>query len=104
MLNNKSFLELLRELHDDGNLEFEVRSYSGRGMYGDSCIAVVGDLSAWTLALALADINGGNIDLFDLPAPREDSMGLGYVYYWPNLRWPEGEKGFGGDDEGDDEC
>lgn len=100
MVDSKNFLELLREVYDDGNIEMEVRSYSGRCMYGDNCIAVVlgGYTSAWTLALAIADRNNGNMDLFGLDAPREDSMGLGRVYYWPSLKWPEGEEGFGSED------
>lgn len=104
MVNAESFLNLLREVYEDGNIEMEVRSYSGRAMYGDRCVAVVlgGHTSAWTLALALADRNGGNMDLFDLDAPREDSMGLGRVYYWPHIKWPEGVKGFGSED-GDEE-
>ena len=103
MVNAASFLELLREVYQDGNIEMSVRSYSGRGMYGESCIGVVlGDASAWTLALALADLNNGNMDLFGLAAPREDSMGMGRVYYWPHLKWPEGVKGFGEEEYDED--
>ena len=105
MVNAESFLELLREVYEDGNVEMEVRSYSGRGMYGERCIGVVlgGYTSAWTLALAIADRNNGNMDLFGLDAPREDSMGLGRIYYWPHLTWPEGVKDFGGEDDSEDE-
>lgn len=100
MVTNTTLLDLLREVYDSGSIEMEVRSYSGRGMYGDTCIAVVlSDFSSmWTLALAIADINSGNADLFDLPAPRSDSMGRGTVLYWPNLKWPDGAEGFGEED------
>jgi hypothetical protein len=100
MIKPKSFLNLLREVYEDGNIQMEVRSYSGRGMYGKSCIGVVLDgTSAWTLALALADRNNGSMDLFDLDAPREDDMGMSArIYYWPHLEWPEGEEDFGGEE------
>lgn len=100
MVTAESFLELLREVHGNGDIEMEVRSYSGRGMYGDRCIGVVLETAnAWTLALALADVNNGNMDLFDLPQPREDDMGMrARIYYWPSLKWPEGAEDFGGED------
>lgn len=100
MVTSESFLNLLREVCEDGNIQMEVRSYSGRGMYGKNCIGVVLEYTtAWTLALALADRNNGNMDLFDLDAPREDDMGMrARIYYWPQLEWPEGEEGFGGEE------
>lgn len=104
MVTSTTLIDLLREVYNNGDIEMEVRSYSGRGMYGKECVAVVigGYTSAWTLALAIADVNGGNADLFGLEAPRQDSMGLGTVLYWPQLEWPAGMKDFGGEDEGDD--
>lgn len=96
-MNSKAFIDLLKEVHDQGDIEFDVRSYSGRGMYGKECVAITTDshVSAWTIALAIADMNGGNMDLFGLGDPREDSMGLGRVYYWPQLEWPEGVENIG---------
>lgn len=58
--------------------------YSGRGMYGRTCIAITSDTSGraqMALAFAagqLADEAG--IDFDDLPT-RTDSMGLGVVIY-----------------------
>lgn len=100
MVTSTTLINLLREVYESGNMEMEVRSYSGRGMYGDTCVAVVlGDYSStWTLALAIADANNGNADLFGLPEPRSDSMGLGTVLYWPSLKWPADAEGFGSED------
>ena len=100
MVTSTTLINLLREVYEGGSLEMEVRSYSGRGMYGDECVAVVmGDFnSTWTLALALADVNNGHADLFGLPEPRTDNMGLGMVLYWPQMEWPADTEGFGGED------
>ncbi len=100
MVTSTTLINLLREVYESGNMEMEVRSYSGRGMYGDTCVGVVlGDYAnAWTLALAIADVNNGDADLFGLPEPRTDSMGLGTILYWPGLKWPAGVEGFGQED------
>lgn len=70
--------ELIEALEEVG---YDTRSYSGRAMYGKSCVAVT-DSSPWELARALS------LD-FDLSCPREDSLGLGNVLYWPSYPWPE---------------
>jgi hypothetical protein len=66
-------------------LDVEVRTdYSGRGMYGDKCLAIVGDLrdllrfaAELTQAIGVEDAN----DI--LGRVRSDSMGLSSVYYFP---------------------
>jgi hypothetical protein len=95
MINSKAFIALLREVYEVGDFALTVRSYSGRGMFGKECVAVETDLDAWTLALAMADINNGELDLFGLGKPRQDSMGLGTVLYWPHMEWPLDAQGFG---------
>jgi hypothetical protein len=65
-----------------------IRNYSGRGMYGDECMAVVldGDRDTFALFAALG------IELDDdeaIPMARsacQDSMGRSIVIYWPRLR------------------
>lgn len=96
MIDSASFLELLRKVWNNGDIEMNVRSYSGRGMYGKTCIAVVTN-DLWDLAIELAQVaERDNLGLLDLPgSPAQDSMGLGRVYYWPQLEWPEGEEEFG---------
>ena len=93
MIDGATFIDLLRTVWDAGDIEMSVRPYSGRGMYGKECVGVEVD-DIFTLALALGDANNGNIDLFQLGTPRSDSMGLGTIYYWPRLEWPEGVEGF----------
>lgn len=68
---------------------FETRSYSGRGMYGKSCVAVT-DVSAWEVAKALMnETHDGEFD--DLSEPKQDSLGMGNVLYWPSYEWPKEE-------------
>ena len=91
-IDSKQFIELVREAGHD------VRKYSGRGMFGKQCIGVE-DIPEWTLAMDLMSIadsdgprHGDEIqqgDLAELRAPSQDSMGLGFILYWPELEWPE---------------
>ena len=82
---NIKFIELLKKLQVCG-MDFTIRSYSGRGMYGKSCVAIVDtDASLWDIALALSEINDENLDLNRVGSPMQDSMGLGQVYYWPSM-------------------
>lgn len=82
----KQFIEAL----EDAN--FEVKSYSGRGMYGKSCVSVSQredeETSAWEIAREL--FNRDHDCIFDdVPEPRQDSLGLGMVFYWPSYEWPQ---------------
>lgn len=65
-------------------------SYSGRSMYGATCVAWTGDLQDFLLALATRWTLAERYDLYDLRELlgelRSDSMGLGTVWYWPALR------------------
>jgi len=60
------------------------RSYSGRAMYGDRCIGLditcAGDLFGIGMEL-------GRLVEGDLPDPIMDSMGRGFIAYWPTLPW-----------------
>jgi hypothetical protein len=51
--------------------------YSGRGMSGKLCLGVVGSMH--DLDMLLSGIPGSAAGL------RKDSMGLGYIYYWPEI-------------------
>ena len=73
--------------HDMG---FKVRSYSGRAMYGKTCIGITGeDINLLTLGFALAEYYRDHDD--DVPYNfynyRTDSMGLGQVIYWPQMKY-----------------
>ena len=68
---------------------FDVRSYSGRGMYGVQCVGVdterVGDLMK--IAAALVDAGYDADDVADLgDKTHTDAMGLGVILYWPSLK------------------
>lgn len=67
-------------------------TYLGRGMMGDRCVGVTFDRDSdggvWSLATELADIDSDLVR--DMGEPRQDSMGLGTIYYWPRVTAPEG--------------
>ena len=82
----------IKRLADSVGLE--LYSYSGRGMYGDTCLAVNTDDPINTVleivhaavnddSLSRDDVNG---ILEDLGNAKTDSMGLGKVVYWEHLR------------------
>jgi hypothetical protein len=84
---------MLRMLGDAG---YDTRSYSGRGMMGDRCVALEGeDIDVYRLALDLADEaeqdeTGDDAVALDLArSPEVDSMGRGTVIYWSRLPWPK---------------
>jgi hypothetical protein len=52
-------------------------NYSGRGMFGKTCIGVVGSME--DLDCLLGEVKGAGRGL------RKDSLGLDYIYYWPAL-------------------
>lgn len=75
----------------------EVRDdYSGRGMYGSECLAIVTDESSWSLQNALRelvnDLKNVDADVADELRvildyePESDSMGRRAVYYWPSIK------------------
>lgn len=72
---------------------YTARSYSGRGMYGRCCVGieVPSDVSVFSVAIELALIceDGEVRNLSDL-SPREDSLGLDTILYFPHIEWPKG--------------
>lgn len=92
-MKNKRFFDLLKEaveVNDDG---LQLRSYSGRYMYGARCIALVVDSSAspfWVIAEAVAGVQDED-ERWEfaevLGGTRTDSLGLGEVLYWPGMDW-----------------
>jgi len=101
--------ERVRELFEDA--QYEAFAYSGRGMYGDRCLAVTTD-SPGGAAQAVLDVvqacaeNGAAEDVLELVrllrGSRTDSMGRDTVVYWPGLSWEECGDGTAEDEEGDD--
>ncbi len=76
------------------DLGLDVRSYSGRGMYGDQCVGVDCHNPTQTLAqimFALCEEGPDGLDAAEhftrVEAVRTDSMGLGMILYFPRLPW-----------------
>ena len=75
----------------------ELRSYSGRNMYGRSCLGI--DMESMTDAFCFAlSVQDEELALL-LDSPAFDNMGRGIIVYFPNVEAPEGID----NDEDDDE-
>ena len=76
--------------------EIPTRSYSGRGMYGESCLAFYGDVAIGEVfARILEKIGSTNIPSGEIAKEishlRMDSLGRGNIYYFPGIPFdPEG--------------
>lgn len=83
---------------------YDIRSYSGRGMYGRQCMAIDTDENGGAIYASDLPRLGGSIALFAvntygvdhdealdiLSSCLVDSMGYGLVIYWPALDWDNG--------------
>ena len=103
-LDQQQFNDFCEEIANIG--EHSVRAdYSGRGMYGKTCIGVesaYGSVYEGAVKLALMMVLSGDPhrqdlswyevqDLMnDLPNSRSDSMGMGMIVYFPGLTIEEG--------------
>jgi hypothetical protein len=107
MMENKK--DLMQQLCEDAG--YNVRSYSGRHMYGKSCLAVTfeGDIGNEFIAGIIEEL-GNNIqdddpNLHGVIADafrnmREDQMGRGRVFYFPNIPYVGSDLD---EEEGEDE-
>ena len=60
--------------------------YSGRGMYGKTCLSVSGSTSDLHTLMYRVVRDGGELaDLLEA-APSHDAMGLGVVHYWRGIQ------------------
>lgn len=93
-------------LSDVGFGRYEPRSYSGKGMYGKTCLAVVLD-SEISFGSFIADILDAYRTIVEdsindsaaysalndiehaMRGLRSDGMGRGVVYYWPSIPFVE---------------
>lgn len=89
--------ELQRLLEEAG---YDCQSYSGRAMYGRTCLAVTLERGQ-PLGHLIADLLGvlDGDDTVDLASLAEqvrdmctDQMGLGTVLYWPDLPYAEDDE------------
>jgi hypothetical protein len=79
-------LDTIEEIAECQSLE--VRSYSGRSMYGDSCLAIVMDSSElMRFAIDLHESDPDTATLLADSQVRQDSMGRSSdIYYWPHIQ------------------
>ena len=83
--------ELIREYCDGEGLDLR-EDYSGRGMYGKSCVAITCDNPLYTVCELFAYIVDSDDDLdgYDvqcaLGEPKQDSMGMSSILYFPRLK------------------
>jgi len=73
----------------------EVRpTYSGRGMYGKTCVGVVVDSTTEVAPILFEEYKEAEgddeyralLDALLSTAPHTDSMGLSMIVYWPGVR------------------
>lgn len=79
----------LADIADDLDLALRT-DYSGRAMYGRTCIGFEGDTD---MSVALLQL-GAALAAADLPeiadTCRSDAMGLGWIVYFPSFQAPDG--------------
>ena len=103
MMEFKEFVELIDAAG------YTVRSYSGRGMNGKQCVGIDTehtDTTALVLDLVKEALGGVNTSCGDrayesigevqdlcelLKGARSDSMGHGYIVYFPKIKWEEAD-------------
>lgn len=97
-MNAETFIEIIE------TAGYEARSYSGRGMYGRSCVGISLDRgeSAFTAGARLAHACDSNDDAEEIAelSPSSDSLGLGSILYFQEFVWPESQTN--DNDEDDD--
>jgi len=75
------------------DLGFETMSYSGRGMYGKTCLAIrtESNINLFNLGAEVAQSTLDEDEFVesypDIFHPKMDSFGLGIVVYWPNIEY-----------------
>lgn len=84
-------LLILEDAANKADMEFW-RSYSGRGMYGDTCVGIVGDsggLIRFVFALARDKRDGADEIIEELEYPSTDNVAYDKIWYWPTLTTEE---------------
>ncbi len=101
-MDKESFDKIVDAIEEAG---FEARSYSGRGMYGKSCLGVSCDspISCVMQVISTFCENADDVDSVKelveaLSDPSTDAMGRGGIVYWTDIPWLEDEED--GDDGG----
>lgn len=107
--------QLLSTACDDMGGEVNIRSYSGRAMYGKQCVGITGSqrdcqkVIAATIGTMVQDLvdeavlspeSGEAYNMNDnvqqaidkLMSFSSDSMGYDVILYWPQIEWAESEE------------
>ena len=89
-------IEILQDFANNNNISF-VEEYSGRGMYGETCIGFSGNIDLFTLGFNLAqylldvedddDDDDSEILLSEIfyDGSELDSLGLDTIVYFPDV-------------------
>ena len=72
----------------NGNVSVRLH-YSGRGMYGETCLGISGDTDDLTEVIANTQVMAGTM-IPEIANFSTDSMGMGAIYYWRGIKTPEG--------------
>jgi hypothetical protein len=85
---NRDQLEIVRDFCDEKDISLRT-DYSGRGMYGQTCIGFVTDDEmslGMDLIIYLKDAGMDDvIDIFRNAGSQMDSMGLSTIVYFPSI-------------------
>lgn len=80
----REFIEAVEEAA--GFAGMSVGDYSGRGMGGKRCLSVRGCLKQFAETMFyVGDILDGDDATGEVSEVRQDSLGHGTVFYWPNV-------------------
>ena len=60
-------------------------NYSGRGMYGETCLGFAGDIGAIELGVIMCDVLGLDKALELANRSASDSLGVGTITYFPGV-------------------
>lgn len=90
-MDNNIIKEFIREFCEEQDLDYR-EDYSERGIYGRSCIGIVCDnplsvlLALFVYIIDSDDGIGGSEVQYALGEPKEDSMGMSSILYFPKLK------------------
>lgn len=83
-----AFQEALEHIKDIGEIEFTIRSYSGRGMYGKQCLGITIDLeNIASLFFDLGQIYSKSDFYSETQSITFDNMGLSMIVYFPYVEY-----------------
>ena len=90
-----NFCDLIEKFCNEGDGCSFRSDYSGRFMYGRTCVGIVIDDRVYETIVALCDfLHESGIECVSdmLGTIHSDSMGLGQIIYFPNLNGKLGDK------------